>query len=319
MFAILPLAAVALAATASVSGLVIPRKAPPKGWATGYLEDYNVYHTRYLAINCQSQHNTTFFDQCCHPLLATEKLEKARPVQCVPSTAAASSASAAEPTSTISTPDDGDDDDDDCDDSDDDDSTSEVTTTAHTHTSTAAEATATVKSSDEDDDDEDCDDSDDDDGKAEVTTSTHTTAKMSTTAKATTTHKATTTSTHAAATTEASTSSDNSGSSQVFDTGFATWFTQDGNAGACGIKHSDNDMIAAIDERRYGNPGKKSSLCGRKVAITNILNGKSVTVTIQDDCPGCKNLDSIDLSTGAFQKIATLAEGMVKIKWHFVD
>jgi hypothetical protein len=33
------------------------------------LQNYDKYHTRYLEWNCDKQHNTTFFDKCCHPLL----------------------------------------------------------------------------------------------------------------------------------------------------------------------------------------------------------------------------------------------------------
>lgn len=30
-------------------------------------EPYDVYHARYIAIGCQNQHDTPFFDACCHP------------------------------------------------------------------------------------------------------------------------------------------------------------------------------------------------------------------------------------------------------------
>jgi hypothetical protein len=33
------------------------------------LQNYDAYHGRYLDWGCQKQHNTTFFDECCHPLL----------------------------------------------------------------------------------------------------------------------------------------------------------------------------------------------------------------------------------------------------------
>lgn len=66
-----------------------------------------------------------------------------------------------------------------------------------------------------------------------------------------------------------------------------------------------------IDIQRYGNTGVKSSLCGQKVSITNKNNGKTVIVPIEDACPGCANIDSIDLSVGAFTQIATEEEGEV--------
>ncbi|KAJ7709847.1 hypothetical protein B0H17DRAFT_1190999 [Mycena rosella] len=72
----------------------VPR-AQPAGWVTGYLEVYDTYHTRYMAIDCDNKHNTSFFDSCCHPLLATETVEKNRPACCaVGATASCPGASA---------------------------------------------------------------------------------------------------------------------------------------------------------------------------------------------------------------------------------
>jgi hypothetical protein len=34
----------------------VPRTLPPKGWQTGYLEDYNKYHTRY-EVRASSLHH----------------------------------------------------------------------------------------------------------------------------------------------------------------------------------------------------------------------------------------------------------------------
>lgn len=56
------------AAAATVSARVVPRATPPTGWWTAGLEDYDTYHTRYLALGCQNEHGQTFFDECCHPL-----------------------------------------------------------------------------------------------------------------------------------------------------------------------------------------------------------------------------------------------------------
>ncbi|KAF7352717.1 Barwin-like endoglucanase [Mycena venus] len=60
----------------------VPRAQPPAGWATSYLEAYDVYHMRYEAIGCGNKHGTSFFDMCCHPLLATETVKKNRPACC---------------------------------------------------------------------------------------------------------------------------------------------------------------------------------------------------------------------------------------------
>lgn len=96
--------------------------------------------------------------------------------------------------------------------------------------------------------------------------------------------------------------------------GVATYFYQKGNAGACGTVHSDDAMICAMDSARY----QASNLCGKQVRITNKNNGKTIVVTVADECPTCINSNSIDLSLGAFTQIATIAEGQVPIVWEFV-
>ncbi|GLB34903.1 putative lytic transglycolase [Lyophyllum shimeji] len=270
---------VAIAAVSSVSGLVVPRATPPAGWATTYLERYDTYHTRYLALGCEKKHNTPFFDQCCHPLLANQKLET-RPKQCIPSTSTSLSPSTVEPTATATPDDDGEFDD--CDGDDD-------------EPSSTAVATST---------------------KAPVPTSTKVPLPTSTKIPATTSTKVHVTSTPDKTSTTRVSPTPQAGN--VNAGGFATFFYQNGVAGACGTVHSDNDLIAAIDGRRYGNLSVKSALCGKKVKISNPANGKSVTVTIADACPTCKNSNSIDLSLAAFQKIATLDQGLVGITWNFV-
>ena len=86
-----------------------------------------------------------------------------------------------------------------------------------------------------------------------------------------------------------------------------TWYTQDGNYGACGEKHSDNDLIAALDYRAYGDLGAKSKYCGQKIRVS--WQGKSVDVTVEDACPSCFNSASVDLSQAAFKALASLDVG----------
>jgi hypothetical protein len=264
---------------ATVSATFIPRASHPKGWLVDYLEPYDVYHTRYTALGCQFQHGKPFFDQCCHPMLATETLATARGPQCVPSPAALSSASAAEPMSTVTTPNgDGSD----CE-GDGEESSSTVSSETPTATPTPGPVVNPAS------------DPEPAPAKPETTTTT-------------------TTSTPTATPTPASTPSDSSSSFL----GFGTFFFQNGVAGACGTVHPDSALIAAIDVERYGDTGRKSSLCGKQVKITNTANQKSVTVTIEDACPTCNNKDSIDLSTGAFDKIADESTGLINIRWEFV-
>lgn len=88
-----------------------------------------------------------------------------------------------------------------------------------------------------------------------------------------------------------------------------TWYTQNGNYGACGNKHSDDDFIAALDYRAYGDLSAKSKYCGQKIRVS--WQGKSVDVIVADACPTCDNASSVDLSTAAFKALAPLDVGML--------
>lgn len=96
--------------------------------------------------------------------------------------------------------------------------------------------------------------------------------------------------------------------------GFATFFYQGGNAGACGNRNPDSAKVAALQTSEYAN----GAHCGKQIKIFRADNpSKSVLVTVADECPSCVNSESIDLSVGAFTAIATEAEGMVAIKWEW--
>jgi hypothetical protein len=154
----------------------------------------------------------------------------------------------------------------------------------------------------QDEDDDDCDGEDDDD---ESTTTLNPTTTTTTTKKTTTTTKP------AATTTKAS-------SSGTKHTGKGTWYTQNGVAGACGKKNPDSALIGAMNFQLYGNVDKVSSVCGKKVLITNKKNGKQVTIVLADACPSCKGKGDIDLSTGAFKKLDALDTGLIDIEWVYV-
>lgn len=97
--------------------------------------------------------------------------------------------------------------------------------------------------------------------------------------------------------------------------GIATFYTQNGNAGACGDTHSDSDIICALETATYAN----GAHCGKYVLITNTENGKTVKVLVADECPTCNNKQSIDLSTGAYRALGgTVSEGIFPIAWQFV-
>ncbi|PWN53165.1 barwin-like endoglucanase, partial [Violaceomyces palustris] len=96
--------------------------------------------------------------------------------------------------------------------------------------------------------------------------------------------------------------------------GFATFFYQGGNAGACGTVHQDSDYVVALQSSMYAG----GSRCGKKVKITRNDTGKSITATCADECPTCTNTQSLDLSVAAFTALASESVGMFSITWEFI-
>jgi len=305
MFKLISLALVALAAVSTVNAVAIfPRKTPPTGWIAEILEPYDDYNTRYTAIGCQNKHNTQFFDDCCHPMKKGETLENNRKPYCRPGSSPVPSSTPAtvsphvktlgvEPTSTSSpvpqpspVPDNGDDNDD----------------------------------NNDDGDDEDCEDEPD---HTPVPSSSHTpeptpdASPSPSPAKPSPVEKPTSTSTKVPSEPTPSPTPVQNPSSETHTGGHVTWFTQKGNAGACGVTHSDNDFIAALDYRVYGDLGAKSKYCGDKIRVS--WQGKSVDVTVADACPTCDNSASVDLSLAAFKALAPLDVGLLTgVTWELL-
>ena len=95
----------------------------------------------------------------------------------------------------------------------------------------------------------------------------------------------------------------------------ASWYSfnscrKEGTSGyftASGERFNENDLTCALPHRKFGSSYK----------VTNLKNGKSVIVRHNDFGPGKKPLSRgvvIDLSKGAFQKIADLKSGIVPVK-----
>ncbi|CEP13020.1 hypothetical protein [Parasitella parasitica] len=113
--------------------------------------------------------------------------------------------------------------------------------------------------------------------------------------------------------------SKSSSSSGTFK-GKGTWYHT--GMGSCGIKSNDKQLIIALNARQMAkespeNPNN-NPLCGRKIRVRNLKNGREVTATVQDTCPGCPDGDSLDLSPAAFKKIAALDQGKIEIEWSWV-
>ncbi|GAA5960732.1 hypothetical protein JCM21900_000515 [Sporobolomyces salmonicolor] len=102
-------------------------------------------------------------------------------------------------------------------------------------------------------------------------------------------------------------------------TGQATFFYQNGVAGACGNVNSDDTPIVALDARLYGNINAVSKYCGRALTITNSATGAAVVATVADACPTCASEYSLDLSTGAFDQIGRAATGVLDVSWSWND
>ncbi|KIJ16932.1 hypothetical protein PAXINDRAFT_168369 [Paxillus involutus ATCC 200175] len=262
----------ALVTVSAVSARAVPRATPPTGWDTAALEPYNNYHCRYLALQCEYQHNTDFFTSCCHPLLVNESISS-RPADCqLPSNTTCNNGEPVPVPSTAPAP-----------------SVAPTPSAAPTPSVAPAPSAAPTPS---------------------AANTTPAPANVAPTPATTTSS-----SEPPAATTP---SSGSNGSSAANTGGVATYFYQNGVAGACGTIHQDTDYICAIDQIRYGTSGNASPLCGDQVLITNLDNGKTVTVTVADDCPTCDNSNSIDLSVSAFEAIADLSTGEVPISWIFL-
>ncbi|KAL1707148.1 RlpA-like double-psi beta-barrel-protein domain-containing protein-containing protein [Schizophyllum commune] len=92
--------------------------------------------------------------------------------------------------------------------------------------------------------------------------------------------------------------------------GKATFYDPNGGYGACGKKLNNNDMIVALSSDRYQN----GAHCHKKLWVR--YNGKKIAVTVEDLCPGCQK-SSLDLSRGAFSKIANLDLGIIDVEWWF--
>nr|GAT53215.1 predicted protein [Mycena chlorophos] len=267
----------------------LPTPSPTFVVTTSNWPNYETYHLRYLAIDCEAHHNGTsedsFFNACCHPMLATETLAKNRPAYCAPGFKASSTSSASGPEETDSDSDDGD-----CESEgdDEDDSTTVVATSTHSPTHTTATEPKITSTTE----------------KKVATTST--TEKPTTTTTHTTPKETTTSST-------ADKSTSTSSSSSFITGGFGTWYTQGGVAGACGTVHSDSALIVALPTKAYANGAN----CGRTVEI--VANGVTVQATVADECPTCTNNECLDMSEALFQKFAALSIGEIDIEYKYLN
>jgi hypothetical protein len=102
------------------------------------------------------------------------------------------------------------------------------------------------------------------------------------------------------------------GGGQSFSGGSATYYLQNGQAGACGQTNPDTALVCALFTSVYNNGAN----CGKTVRVTNVSNGKTVDVTAADECPTCDGPNYVDFSKGAFDALGgTEEEGMFPITY----
>lgn len=106
--------------------------------------------------------------------------------------------------------------------------------------------------------------------------------------------------------------------------GDGTFYSPSVGLGSCGHLYQDSDHVAAlaaVSMQAY-NPGNPNNnpLCGHKVKVWDKANpSNTVTVAIVDTCPGCHGRYDLDLSPGAFNKLAHPSVGRIQIAWEFAD
>ncbi|KAJ3796325.1 barwin-like endoglucanase [Lentinula aff. detonsa] len=91
--------------------------------------------------------------------------------------------------------------------------------------------------------------------------------------------------------------------------------------GACGIVNTDNDLIVAMNHIVFdAYPGYDgvncNSICNRPITIS--YQGKSVEVTVTDNCVAC-GVDEMQLSPVAFEQLADESEGLIEVDWSWAN
>ena len=107
-------------------------------------------------------------------------------------------------------------------------------------------------------------------------------------------------------------------------TGDGTYYSPSVGFGSCGHLNKDTDHVAALatGSMTFYNPSNPNNnpICGHKVKVWETGKpSKTVTVTIEDTCPGCHGKYDLDLSPAAFNLLDNPQVGRIKISWEFVD
>ncbi|MET8542670.1 RlpA-like double-psi beta-barrel domain-containing protein [Kitasatospora sp. NPDC004799] len=90
--------------------------------------------------------------------------------------------------------------------------------------------------------------------------------------------------------------------------GRATYYAP--GMGACGWVSTPDQNIVALDSSTF-----TTALCGRKLTVT--YKKKSITVTVVDESPIAPR-HGLDLSEGAFKRLASTDDDHIYVTWHWV-
>ncbi|KIJ30862.1 hypothetical protein M422DRAFT_267572 [Sphaerobolus stellatus SS14] len=94
--------------------------------------------------------------------------------------------------------------------------------------------------------------------------------------------------------------------------GTATFYSPNGDVGACGTVQLDTNHVVALPTTQYANGAQ----CGRNITITDTSTGKTAVGTVADECLSCSS-GSIDLSVSFFELFAPTNVGVFPVAWHF--
>ncbi|KAJ7757619.1 RlpA-like double-psi beta-barrel-protein domain-containing protein-containing protein [Mycena metata] len=94
----------------------------------------------------------------------------------------------------------------------------------------------------------------------------------------------------------------------------ATYYQPDGGFGACGNHLQNTDAVVALGVNNWA----AGAHCGRNILVQ--YQGRSITLSVQDLCPGCQGDNGIDLTEGAMAAIDPnyVNDGHINVVWSFV-
>ncbi|KAJ7909021.1 RlpA-like double-psi beta-barrel-protein domain-containing protein-containing protein [Mycena leptocephala] len=88
----------------------------------------------------------------------------------------------------------------------------------------------------------------------------------------------------------------------------ATFYTPEGEVGACGKVIQNSDLFVALSPDNYENGAR----CGEVFVVEH--GTKGVTVEVGDICVACTG-NQVDLTEGAFEILASLDEGKIEVTY----